>query len=73
MIRCDLVISSNGKTEKLAYGLLSPFLAHLKTAQDQMSKGGYSITLQPQPGIDATWFTKGTLERLVLLSVLLSY
>ncbi|GLT99339.1 hypothetical protein SLE2022_167820 [Rubroshorea leprosula] len=63
--RCDLVISSNGKTEKLAYGLLSPFLAHLKTAQDQMSKGGYSITLQPQPGIDATWFTKGTLERFV--------
>ncbi|GKU85732.1 hypothetical protein SLEP1_g357 [Rubroshorea leprosula] len=63
--RCDLVIFANGKTEKLAYGLLNPFLAHLKTAQDQMSKGGYSITLQPGPGIDATWFTKGTVERFV--------
>ncbi|XP_057957924.1 COP1-interacting protein 7 [Malania oleifera] len=63
--RCDLIISANGKTEKMASGLLNPFLAHLKTAQDQIAKGGYSIVLEPEPGSDATWFTKGTVERFV--------
>ncbi|KAL5851777.1 hypothetical protein ACOSQ3_006895 [Xanthoceras sorbifolium] len=63
--RCDLLISANGKTEKLASGLLNPFLAHLKTAQDRMAKGGYSITLEPEHDKDATWFTKGTVERFV--------
>ncbi|KAG1361838.1 COP1-interacting protein 7 [Cocos nucifera] len=62
--RCDLVIVANGKTEKIASGLLNPFLAHLKTAQDQIAKGGYSIKLEPDPKIDAGWFTKGTVERL---------
>ncbi|KAF2313997.1 hypothetical protein GH714_021401 [Hevea brasiliensis] len=63
--RCDLVISANGKTEKIASGLVNPFLAHLKTAQDQMAKGGYSIILEPEPGNEATWFTRGTVERFV--------
>lgn len=63
--RCDLLISANGKTEKMASGLLNPFLAHLKTAQEQMAKGGYSIILEPAPGSDASWFTKGTVERFV--------
>ncbi|KAK3190352.1 hypothetical protein Dsin_029913 [Dipteronia sinensis] len=63
--RCDLVILANGKTEKIASGLLNPFLAHLKTAQDQMAKGGYTITLEPEHGKDVTWFTKGTVERFV--------
>ncbi|KAJ0092676.1 hypothetical protein Patl1_25625 [Pistacia atlantica] len=63
--RCDLVVSANGKMEKMATGLLNPFLAHLKTAQEQMAKGGYSIVLQPESGTDATWFTKGTVERFV--------
>ncbi|KAE8712410.1 COP1-interacting protein-related, putative isoform 3 [Hibiscus syriacus] len=63
--RFELVISANGKTEKVASGLLNPYLAHLMTAQEQMSKGGYSIILQPDPGISATWFTKGTIERFV--------
>lgn len=62
-IRCDLVIKANGSMEKIASGLLNPFLAHLKTARDQIAKGGYSITLKPHPGADAAWFTKGTLER----------
>ena len=62
-----MVISANGKTEKMASGLLNPFLAHLKTAQEQMDKGGYSIILQPDPSIDSTWFTKGTVERFVIL------
>ncbi|TXG72345.1 hypothetical protein EZV62_000924 [Acer yangbiense] len=63
--RCDLVILANGKTEKIASGLLNPFLAHLKTAQDQMAKGGYTIILEPEHGNDVTWFTKGTVERFV--------
>ncbi|KAK8623805.1 hypothetical protein V6N13_065168 [Hibiscus sabdariffa] len=63
--RFELVIYANGKTEKVASGLLSPYIAHLKTAQEQMSKGGYSIILQPDHGNNATWFTKGTIERFV--------
>ncbi|KAL4272657.1 hypothetical protein GQ457_13G026070 [Hibiscus cannabinus] len=63
--RFELVISANGKTEKVASGLLNPYLAHLKTAQEQISKGGYSIILQPDPGVNANWFTKGTVERFV--------
>ncbi|XP_068654788.1 COP1-interacting protein 7 [Aristolochia californica] len=63
--RCDLVMIANGRTEKIASGLLNPFLAHLKTAQDQIAKGGYSIKLEPESGSDLTWFTKGTVERFV--------
>ncbi|GFY93139.1 COP1-interacting protein-like protein [Actinidia rufa] len=63
LVMCDLLITANGKTEKIASGLLNPFLAHLKTAQDQIDKGGYSILLEPEPGSDRTWFTKGTVER----------
>ena len=65
-IRCDLIICVNGKTEKIASGLAQPFLDHLKTAQDQLAKGGYSIILEP--GTDAAWFTKGTIERFALFS-----
>lgn len=60
-----MVIHANGKSEKIASGLLNPFLAHLKAAQDQIAKGGYSITLEPDPLIDSSWFTKGIVERLV--------
>lgn len=63
--RCDLIIISNDKKEKIASGLLNPFLSHLKTAQDQISKCGYSILLEPENGSDAAWFTKATLERFV--------
>ncbi|KAI4321883.1 hypothetical protein MLD38_035211 [Melastoma candidum] len=59
--RCDLVVCAGGVTEKLASGLLDPFLSHLRYAKDQISKGGYSITLRS----NAAWFTKGTLERFV--------
>lgn len=61
------MIIVNGKTEKIASGLLNPFVSHLKTAQDQIAKGGYSIKLEPDPDGDAAWFTKGTIERLLLL------
>jgi hypothetical protein len=63
--RCDLVVVANGRKEKIASGLLNPFVAHLKVAQEQIAKGGYSITLEPDPEIDAPWFTRGTVERLV--------
>ncbi|KAK6145931.1 hypothetical protein DH2020_019800 [Rehmannia glutinosa] len=63
--RCDLIIIANDKKEKIASGLLNPFLAHLKTAQDQIAKGGYSILLEPETGSDSSWFTKATLERFV--------
>lgn len=65
------MISANGKTEKVASGLLNPFLAHLKTAQEQWDKGGYSIALLPESGSDTTWFTKGTIERFVFCCRLL--
>ncbi|KZV33737.1 hypothetical protein F511_33479 [Dorcoceras hygrometricum] len=65
MNRCDLIIISKDKKEKIVSGLLNPFLSHLKTAQDQISKGGYSILLEPKNGSDAAWFTKATLERFV--------
>jgi hypothetical protein len=61
-----LIICVNGKIEKVASGLVQPFLDHLKTAQDQVAKGGYSIILEP--GSDATWFTKGT-PQLPLLNI----
>jgi len=63
-----LVITVNGKKEKVASGLLNPFLSHLKSAQDQIAKGGYSIVLVPGLDSDASWFTKGTIERCGMLS-----
>ncbi|CAH9113805.1 unnamed protein product [Cuscuta europaea] len=62
--RCDLVVVSGGKNEKLASGLVEPFIAHLKFAKDQISKGGYSITMRP-PSPAPTWFTKSTFQRFV--------
>nr|GMD05254.1 COP1-interacting protein 7 [Ipomoea batatas] len=62
--RCDLVVVSGGKTEKLASGLVEPFIAHLKFAKDQIPKGGYSIALRP-PSSAASWFTKATFQRFV--------
>lgn len=55
------MIFAGKESEKLASGLLDPFIPHLKTAKDQISKGGYSITLRPV-GI-TPWFTKATLQR----------
>ncbi|GKV15901.1 hypothetical protein SLEP1_g26637 [Rubroshorea leprosula] len=62
--RCDLVIFAGKESEKLASGLLEPFISHLKTAKDQISKGGYSITLRPLRS-DSSWFTKAALQRFV--------
>lgn len=63
VFRCDLVIfAPGGANEKLASGFLEPFLSHLKSAKDQISKGGYSIILRPSSS-NASWFTKATLQR----------
>lgn len=62
--RCDLVVFAGGKSEKLASGLVEPFISHLKFAKDQIPKGGYSITLRP-PNAHASWFTKATFQRVV--------
>ncbi|KAL0363347.1 UNVERIFIED_CONTAM: COP1-interacting protein 7 [Sesamum calycinum] len=63
--RCDLIVFSGKKSEKLASGLVEPFISHLKYAKDQIPKGGYSITLRPPPTADdASWFTKVTFQRL---------
>ncbi|KAL8145018.1 uncharacterized protein LOC141706774 [Apium graveolens] len=61
--RCDLVIFGGNASEKLASGLLEPFVSHLNSAKHQISRGGYSITLQPSQ--ISPWFTKATLERFV--------
>ncbi|KAK4439918.1 COP1-interacting protein 7 [Sesamum alatum] len=64
--RCDLIVFSGKKSEKLASGLVEPFISHLKYAKDQIPKGGYSITLRPPNSADdAYWFTKVTFQRFV--------
>ncbi|XP_059292243.1 COP1-interacting protein 7 [Lycium ferocissimum] len=62
--RCDLVVFSGSKSEKLASGLVEPFISHLKFAKDLIPKGGYSITMRP-PSTHAYWFTKATFLRFV--------
>ncbi|KAI7736260.1 hypothetical protein M8C21_022710 [Ambrosia artemisiifolia] len=62
--RCDLLLCYGKNKEKLASGLVEPFISHLKLFKDQISKGGYSITLRP-PTTNAFWFTKSTFQRLV--------
>nr|GEV52865.1 hypothetical protein [Tanacetum cinerariifolium] len=62
--RCDLyIIANDKKKEKIASGLLSPFIAHLKSAQHQIAQGGYSVFLTPPPA--SPWFTKSTLQSFV--------
>ncbi|KAF7843641.1 COP1-interacting protein 7 [Senna tora] len=64
--RCELFISSNGNSEKLASGLVKPFTTHLKVAEEQVAQAIPSIKLEIERHKNAdTWFTKGTLERFV--------
>ncbi|KAK7301470.1 hypothetical protein RJT34_12335 [Clitoria ternatea] len=57
MERCDLVIVGGSVDERRASELLELFLSRLKSAKDQISKGGYSITLHP-PAPHACWFLR---------------
>ncbi|XP_028106785.1 uncharacterized protein LOC114305854 isoform X1 [Camellia sinensis] len=64
--RCELFVSSAGNTEKLASGLVKPFVSHLKVAEEQVALAVQSIKLEVERRKNAeTWFTKGTLERFV--------
>lgn len=57
---------SNGKTEKLASGLMKPFVTHLRVAEEQFSQAVSSVKLEVEKRrIGTAWFNKGTLERLV--------
>ncbi|XP_010471265.1 PREDICTED: uncharacterized protein LOC104751087 [Camelina sativa] len=58
--RCELFVSSNEQTEKLASGLIESFLNHLKVLESQASP----IRLEVEKS-NNTWFTKKTLERFV--------
>ncbi|XWS18784.1 hypothetical protein CRYUN_Cryun32bG0074400 [Craigia yunnanensis] len=64
--RCELFVSSNGNMEKLASGLVKPFVSHLKVAEEQVALSLQSIKLEVEKRKNTeTWFTKGTLERFV--------
>ncbi|CAA7024644.1 unnamed protein product [Microthlaspi erraticum] len=64
--RCELFVSTAGNTEKLASGLVKPFVAHLKVAEEQVAQEVQTIRLQVESNKNAgTWFSKGTLERFV--------
>ncbi|XWS20026.1 hypothetical protein CRYUN_Cryun31cG0066100 [Craigia yunnanensis] len=64
--RCELFVSSNGNNEKLASGLVKPFVTHLKVVEEQVALSLQSIKLEVEKCKNAeTWFTKGTLERFV--------
>lgn len=62
--RCELFVSSGGTTEKIASGLVKPFVTHLKVAEEQVASAFQSIRLEVESRKNVeTWFTKGTLER----------
>ncbi|KAJ8498526.1 hypothetical protein OPV22_009078 [Ensete ventricosum] len=64
--RCELFVSGNGKTEKIASGFFKPFVTHLKVAEAQVPRAGKSIKLEvDRSRNDGSWFNKGTLERFV--------
>ncbi|XP_068661577.1 uncharacterized protein [Aristolochia californica] len=64
--RCELIVSGDGKTEKLASGLVKPFVTHLRVAEEQVAQAVPSIKLEVERRKNVgTWFTKGTLERFV--------
>lgn len=64
--RCELFVSRDGNIEKLASGLLKPFVAQLKIAEEQVALAAKSIKLETEKYRDGErWFTKGTLERFV--------
>lgn len=64
MGRCELFVSSDGNSEKLASGLVKPFANHLKVAEEQIAQAVLSIKLEiDRDKNHKMWFTKGTLER----------
>ncbi|GMH16045.1 hypothetical protein Nepgr_017886 [Nepenthes gracilis] len=63
---CELFVSYDGTTDKLASGLVKPFVTNLKVAEEQVALAVKSIKLEVERHKNAEiWFTKGTLERFV--------
>lgn len=67
--RCELFVSADNVTEKLASGFLKPFLTHLRAVEEQVAGGCNSVRLEHPQSLEKyqgrSWFTKGTLERFV--------
>lgn len=72
--RCEVFAVSGNIVELVTSGLLKPFVAHIKAAEEQVANGAYIITLEPPRNYSAhshgsqvpfSWFTKATLERVV--------
>ncbi|XP_040381701.1 uncharacterized protein LOC102709758 [Oryza brachyantha] len=63
--RCELVVSGNGRTEKIASGSVKPFVAHLRAAEEQAAAQPPPPAIRLQLERRAAWFSKGTLERFV--------
>ncbi|KAK4780360.1 hypothetical protein SAY87_016466 [Trapa incisa] len=64
--RCELIVSRNGQSEKLASGLVKPFIAHLKVAEEQFTQNVQFIKLEARKFNNGEKFLrKGTLERFV--------
>jgi hypothetical protein len=63
--RCELVVSGNGRTEKIASGSVKPFVAHLRAVEEQAAEQPPQPAIRLQLERRAAWFSKGTLERSV--------
>uniref|UniRef100_A0A0E0EEC5 Uncharacterized protein n=1 Tax=Oryza meridionalis TaxID=40149 RepID=A0A0E0EEC5_9ORYZ len=63
--RCELVVSGNGRTERIASGSVKPFVAHLRAAEEQAAAQPPAAAIRLQLDRRAAWFSKGTLERFV--------
>ncbi|KAJ4867427.1 COP1-interacting protein-related [Raphanus sativus] len=59
--RCELFVSSNGETEKLASGLIEPFVNHLSVLATESL---FRAEVERNDN-DKSWFTRRTLERFV--------
>lgn len=67
--RCELFVSAEGATEKLASGFLKPFVTHLRALEVQVARGSQVVRLERHPNLsrqtESKWFNKGTFERFV--------
>ena len=57
--RCEVFVSSNGETEKLASGLIEPFANHLSVLA---TKSLFRAEVEKNEN-NKSWFTRRTLER----------